>query len=254
MAICTQCGKEIRDDVWTCGVCGTPVAQPTTGGSAGDSAGAEDGAYGSEGYNPYAAQAAADQGAGAYGATLTSYENAPEGMTPYGTPIPQTRPASDGGLSSLTKLVLAGAGVAVLAIVLVWFFALRGGDAGGTQFLGDWQALDTDMGSIVIAKNDGDFEITLVSGQGGEAGPFKGDLQGDELELKFEAADEDDTNEAVAKLLKAFVTGALEDAHLMLSVRGADGHLLMSISGKAANGGDDVKAQAAEYVKRAIGV
>ncbi len=244
MAICGSCGKQVRDDIWTCGFCGAPVAQKA---QAPDDDGGS--AYGTEGYNPYAQAAAADPGAAGYGNATTAYGSTPEGMTPYGTPVPQAAPPSSGGLSSLTKLVLAAAGVAVVVIVLLWFFVLRGGDVGGTQFIGDWQAVDDTTGSLAIAKNEGKFEITLVSTQGSKAGPFKGDLKGDQLELMFEAANEDDTNEAVAKVLKAFVSGALEDAHLLLTVRGADGHLVMSISGKAASGGDEVNAQAAEYVK-----
>ena len=34
MATCANCGKEIRDDVWTCGFCGTPVSKTTSGAAA----------------------------------------------------------------------------------------------------------------------------------------------------------------------------------------------------------------------------
>jgi hypothetical protein len=241
MAICGSCGKEIRDDVWTCGFCGAPVVRR------GSEPAADDSAYGSEGYNPYA-NAGSGTASGGYGTATTSYGDAPEGLTPYGTPLPQAAPPSSGGLSSTTKLVLVGAGVAVVAIVLVWFLAIRGSQIGGDQFVGHWTAVDAKAGSMAIAKDEGHIEITLVSPQGAKAGPFKGDLQGDRLELTFEAANGDDTNKAIAGVLKAYLSGALDDGHLLLTVRDTDGHLVMSISGKAPSG-EDVNAQAAEYVK-----
>jgi hypothetical protein len=54
--------------------------------------------------------------------------------------------------------------------------------------------------------------------------------------------------------MNAYLSGALDDAHLWLVVREADGHLVLSISGKAAGSGDDVNAEAAEYAKSAGGV
>ena len=54
MAICPSCGKEIRDDIWTCGFCGAPVARRRLWKRRRRRA-----PYGSEGYNPYSTEAAA---------------------------------------------------------------------------------------------------------------------------------------------------------------------------------------------------
>jgi len=247
MAICANCGKEIRDDIWTCGFCGAPVAQ----GKADDSS-ADGSAYGSEGYNPYAAAAASDPGSygqPAFGAqTPTSYGSAAEGMTPYGTPLPQTAPASSGGLSQVTKLALIGAVVAIVAIVAVWFFVLRGG-GGGDQFVGTWTATEATAGSLVIEQGDDGLEVTIVGSDKARVGPLKTDLSGEELEVKLEAAGGDETNKAAIDVVAAMFEASVDDFKMSLRLRDSDGHLILSVSGKPKSGGDSETMQVGDYVK-----
>ena len=248
MAICVDCGNEIRDDVWTCGWCGAPVAQSTES----DSSGAESSAYGSEGYNPYAAAAAADPGAygrPAYGARPpTSYGHAAEGMTPYGTPLPQSAPTSSGSLSQLTKLALIGAAVAIVAIVAVWFFVLRGA-GGGDQFLGTWTATQANAGSLLIARGDDDLAVTIVGADGARVGPLKTGLDGDELVIKFEAAGGDETDKAAIEVVGAMFKASVDDFKMSLRLRGSDGHLILSVSGKPKSGGGAQTMQVGDYLK-----
>jgi hypothetical protein len=244
MAICASCGKEIRDDVWACGSCGAPVthAEPD------DTAGEQGSAYGAEGYSPYASQAAASAGMGAYGAATTSYGSAAEGMTPYGTPLPQAAPASSGGLSQVTKLALAGAVVAIVAIVAVWFFVVRG-SGGGDQFLGTWNAVKNGEGGLVIERGDDGLQVSMVGTDQERVGPLKTELSGGDLEIKLEAAGGDEADKAAVDIVRALFEASIEDFKLTLRVRTADGHLLMTVSGKAKTGGSEATVPVTEFVK-----
>lgn len=247
MAICANCGNEIRDDVWTCGSCGAPVAR-----SKADDAGADDSAYGSEGYNPYAAAAAADPGAygpPAFGAQApSSYGSAAEGMTPYGTPLPQTAPASSGGISQVTKLALIGAVVAIVAIVAVWFFVLRG-SGGGDQFVGTWTAIEATTGGLVIEQGDDGIEVTIIGSDKARVGPLKTDLDGDEIEVKLEAAGGDETNKTAIDVVAAMFEASVDDFKMTLRRRESDGHLILNVSGKPRSGGDTQTMPVGEYVR-----
>lgn len=248
MAICTSCGKEIRDDVWTCGFCGTPVAQS----SAGDAEGGEDSAYGAEGYNPYATQAAASSpyGAASYGGQepAAQYGAAPQGMTPYGTPMPQAAPAKSGGLSRTTKLTLVIAAAAVIAIVAVWFFVLRG-QGGGDQFVGTWTAVESGQGGLVIERGDDGLQVSLVGTGKERVGPLKTDLDGDELEIKLEAVGGSDEDKAAVDMVRELFEATVEDFKMVLTFRSADSHLLMTVSGKSKVGGDQTSLPVTEFVR-----
>jgi hypothetical protein len=254
MAICASCGKEIRDDIWTCGYCGAPVAQSSTGAS--DASGGEDSAYGNEGYNPYASQAAASSayGAAAYGGVepgAAGFGAATEGMTAYGTPMPQAKPAKSGGLSSTMKLVLAIAAVAVVAIVAVWFLVLRG-QGGGDQFVGTWTAVSSDQGSLVVKRGDDGLVVTMVGTDKQSVGPLKTDLDGQALEIKLEAVGDDAQQKAAVDMVRALFEATVEDFKMILRVRDADGHLLMNVSGKSKVGGDEATMPVTEFVKAGV--
>lgn len=254
MATCASCGKEIRDDVWTCGFCGAPVAQAP----AHDAGGGEESAYGSEGYNPYAAQAAASSAYGAanYGGVEpgaaqpggAQYGSAPEGMTPYGTPMPQAASAASGGLSQMTKLVLAGAAVTVIAIVAVWFFVLRG-QGGGEQFIGTWTAVQSGQGSLVIERGGGGLQVTMVSADQERVGPLKTDLDGDELEIKLETTGGGGEQEAAVDMVRSLFEAAIDDFKMVLTYRDADSRLVMTVSGKSKSGGDETSMPVGEYAR-----
>lgn len=219
MATCASCGKEIRDNAWTCGQCGAPVIR-AGGGAAGGAPGGAPSAYGyAPGFEPPPAGASAGAPAAAPG----------------------------GGMSRATLVILLVAVVAIVAIVAVWFFFLRT-TPGGQEYLGAWQATDQKTGSMIVAKEDGDFKITMVSPAGAKTGPFKGSLKDDALELKFEAANGDDTNKAAAGFLKSLVEAALQDPQLLLTVNKTDGHLIFTIKGTGPND-TPLSTPAAEYTK-----
>jgi len=229
MATCPSCGKEIRDDIWTCGYCGAPVSK-TGGGAASEGPGG----------------GAASEGPG--GGALSGYGYAP-GFEPRPAGAPASAPAAapGGGLSRTTLMILIAAVVAVVAIVAVWFFFLRT-TPGGQEYLGTWTALDQKTGSMIVAKENGDFKITMVSPTGTKAGPFKGSLKDDALELKLEAANGDKTNKAIASVLKTLYEAALQDPQLLLTVNKSNGYLIFTIKGKGSDG-TPVSAVAAEFTK-----
>ncbi len=210
MAICANCGKEIRDDVWTCGFCGATVAQP------------------------------AAAGPGAPG-------GAAHGTTPYGTPVPQSAPTSSGGLSQVTKLALVGAVVAVVAIVAVWFFVLRG--QGGEQFVGTWTAVENGQGGLVVERGDDGLQVVLLGGGQERVGPLKCELDGDDLEIKLEAAGGSADDKAAVDVVRALFQATVEDFRMVLSVRDADGRLLLTVSGKAKGGGEATTLPPTEFVR-----
>jgi hypothetical protein len=253
MATCPSCGKEIRDDVWTCGSCGAPVAQTP----APDAGGNEESPYGSEGYNPYAAkaEAASAYGAGSYGGVEPpgaqygggQYGAAPQDMTAYGTPTPQAAPARPAGLSQAMKLVLVFAGVALIAIVAVWFFVLR--DGGGDQFIGTWTAVQSGEGDLVIERGDDGIQVSMIGAGKEHIGPLQTHLDGDELEIKLEAVGGDDTDKAAVDMVRALFEATIEDFKMVLRFRSADSRLLMTVSGKSKIGGDQTTMPVTEFVR-----
>ena len=133
MASCASCGKEIRDDDWTCGQCGAPLAR---------------------------AGAAAGSGAG-----LSGYAPSYEPAAAYGTPAsygaPAAAAAANRGLSRTTLTVIIVAAVAVVAILAVWFLFVRG--TGGTSpFLGTWNEPNGGTGAVAIKLRSGDFTVTMT--------------------------------------------------------------------------------------------
>ena len=248
MATCASCGKEIGGDVWTCGSCGAPVAQTT------ETAGAtEESPYGAEGYNPYAAAAAASSpyGAANYGGQEPAggqYGNAPEGMTPYGTPMPQAAPASSGGLSQAMKLALVFAGVAIVAIVAVWFFVLRG-SGGGDQFVGTWTAVKNGEGGLVIERGDDGLQVSMIGADKERVGPLKTDLDGDELGIKLEAVGGSDEDQAAVDIVRKLFEATIEDFKLVLRYRSADSRLLLTVSGKSRAGGEQTTMPVTEFTR-----
>src|SRR5450759_2199528 len=133
MATCASCGKEIRNDDWTCGHCGAPV----TGAGAAAGSGASPSGY-APSYEPQPA---------AYGA--------PEAYGAAAAP-----PLAKGGLSHTTLTIILVAAVAVVAILAVWFFFLRGGSS---PFDGTWNAGAGGMGAIAISGSSDDFKVKTTS-------------------------------------------------------------------------------------------
>lgn len=162
--------------------------------------------------------------------------------TSYAAPAPA---AARGGLSGTTLAVLVVAAVAVVAIIGVWFFLLRGG--GGAQFIGTWTATDGSAGGLVIVKNGSDFEISILGADQQRVGPLKGELHGDELEIRLESAGGDDAEQAAVAVVKAMFEALVEDFELLLTHRSSDDRLLLDVAGEPVAGMQPVPTT--EYVR-----
>ena len=214
MATCGACGKEIRDDDWTCGACGAPV---TRGGAAAGS-GASSSAY-EPAYEPPAEYGAP----AAYGA-----------LAAYGAPA---APAAKGGLSRSTVTVIIVAALAVVAIIAVWFFFVRG--AGGTSpFLGAWNEPNGGTASIVIKKHSGDFEVTM-SGKD-TAGAQKtytipAHLDGSSLTITVDDFLKASGNEEQAAQAKLVFESMIKDFRLVFTLQDPT-HLEMKVEGTVVGG------------------
>jgi hypothetical protein len=160
MATCVTCGHDNPNGAWSCASCGQPLSKGTGGGGGANEA--------SEPVRDH------------------DYYQAP---TIYGTSAPTIPPLGSSGKSdggpSLLKIVLIGGVLAVLAIVAVWFFFLRGaGDAG---LVGAREAIGGDQTTVRIEQSGGDRHIFLDDPKSEQTmGPFKGELKRGKLTMKAE--------------------------------------------------------------------
>jgi hypothetical protein len=156
--------------------------------------------------------------------------------TIYGTsaptipPLASSRKSGDG--PSLLKVVLVGGLLAVLAIVAVWFFFLRGDS--GAAFVGSWTAADDSLGTVRIEQSGGDMHIFFVDAKGGKTvGPYKGEVKGDKLKTKLEYAGDDSAQKAASQAFRELMGAVVDDFGLVFSVSGNS--LMMSIEGDLKN-------------------
>lgn len=250
MAICGHCGAEIRDDIWVCSACGEPVATAIPSGAGRRPAGDAGSAPARTAYGDPAS--AYGGPAGAYGSPASAYDGPATAYggpaSAYGGPSPayggpdggfaQPAPAYGdvslgepllGGKSSSTKaaersrlmkiVVLAGL-VAVIAIVLVWFFALRGEGGGDpTPYLGSWNlqmpsgmpanGIDS-LGVTIVPQGDG-AELTLTL-QGQALGPYTTTVYDNRLVTTMQAAESaSDGQKQAAEMLKNLSGGMIDD-------------------------------------------
>ena len=217
MATCASCGKEIRDDDWTCGNCGAPVTG--TGAPVGSGAGPS-------GYAP-------------------SYEPPADYGAPVAYGAPATPPATRGGLSRTTLTIIIVAALAVVAIIVVWFFFVRG--TGGTSpFLGTWQDTARQDTSVVIKKRSGEFKVTLSAKDA--AGTQKSytipaHLDGSNLVITVDDFLKATDNEEQAAQAKAMFETLIMDFRLVFTLNDPT-HLKMAVEGTAVGG--SVAAQASQ--------
>jgi hypothetical protein len=168
MAECPSCKAPLKDGDWTCGQCGAPVA------GAGMAAAPDAGDY----HETYG------RGAGAPADTYGS-------STSWGDPHPAAGSAaaapSSAGSSGLLRLVLIIGVIAILAIVLVWFFVLRGPTTTGEEFVGTWTAsTQTGIATATIAKTDDAFTVTISGSQQGQKVAVPAHLDGKDLVITLD--------------------------------------------------------------------
>jgi hypothetical protein len=206
MATCPSCGTEIKEGDWVCGRCGAPVAGATGDGPPAQSHGAiASDPYGyAPGFEPQPAAAGAAAPAG-------------KGMS----------------RTLLTVLVLAG--VALIAVVAIWFFFLRGNSS---PFDGTWNASATSMGAIAISGSGHDFKIKITgkdaSGET-KSTVVPAHMEGADLVVTVDDFIKATGDKARAAQLKAAFETLIKDFRLVFSLQDAT-HLKFSVEGTLANG------------------
>jgi hypothetical protein len=159
MAECPSCDAPLKDGDWTCGTCGAPAGETTASTAGGGLDYGAPGAY---------------SGPGEWG------------------PEHQPRPASaetpaSAGASGLLKLVLVGGAVAIVAVVLVWFFVLRGPTATGEEFLGGWTASTRQgIATVVVTQEEEAFSVTMSGNDQDQKVTVPARLEGAELVITMD--------------------------------------------------------------------
>jgi hypothetical protein len=206
MATCSQCGREIHDDAWVCGLCGAP-ATPVGSGPV------------SEGHYEYAS---ADAGAGDY----TSSRYVPGAPLIAGGAHPRT-----GRSSRLIWVVGVGGLAAVLAIVLVWFFVLHD-PATGVGLAGTWRTATADATEVIISAKGSGYELSIANKDGKSIGPFVTQMVDGNLTTSFEAAaGSDDKQQAAAALFKQIMGSVYQGFTMVFSHRASDDALVLTLQG-----------------------
>jgi|GEM_PF-3348351 len=198
---------------------------------------------------PLGTPAVATSGAGALD-SVGALESTGTPSLAHGT-LPSTAPAKERTGISHAVLIAAVLGIAaVVAVVAVWFFVLRGGPGGDlTPFVGDWQLTvpgATVTQTMVIEDADGEGQL-LFDVQGQRAGPYKLEFDGDRLVTSFEPTDDasEEQKQAAEMIRSAF--GSMVDDFRMVFVPGADADsLTMTVEGEMKGAGTmgDLSGQA----------
>jgi hypothetical protein len=197
MARWPSCDAPLKDGDWTCGACGAPAA----------AAGVAAAPRPQEDYLPeYRAQPAA------------------------------AGPAKSGSSGAL-RLVLIAAAIAIVAVVAVWFFALRGPTTTGDEFVGTW-TLSTQSGiaTTTIAKTGDVFAVTLSGSQQGQKVAVPAHLDGLDLVITLEDFSKL-AGEADADRLKDALKALAGDFRMVFSSVDA-GDLSLRIVGTSPSGQD----------------
>jgi hypothetical protein len=210
MAECPSCNAPLKDGDWTCGSCGAPVA---------------------------GADMAAAPGVGDYHADYSSGAVAERASydEPAAWNAEQQSAAPTAARSGPLKLVLLIGVVAVLAIVLVWFFLLRGPATTGEEFLGTWTATtQKGIATAVIAEKGDAFSVALSGSQADQKVTVPAHLDGAELVVTMDDFSQI-AGEANAERFKETLKALAGDFKLVFSSVDAT-HLDLRIVGTSASG------------------
>jgi hypothetical protein len=211
MATCSECGREIHDDAWVCGLCGAPVtageSTPDTG-SQYEYAEAVPGDYTSSQYVP-------------------------------GAPVTAGAAPSRAGHSQLIWVVGLAGLVAVLAIVLVWFFVLRGPGA-GVGFAGTWRTTTADATEVIISAKAGGYELSIANKGDKSIGPFITHMVNGNLTTSLEAtAASSDKQKAAAALFKQIMGNVYQGFTMIFTQRSSDDTLVLTLQGMPSTAGQE---------------
>jgi len=203
MATCPSCGTQTKEGDWVCGHCGAPVA----GVAEGDPA--PQGAQDPYGYAP--------------------------GFEPRPAAAGDATPASGHGISRTLLTVLVLAGVAVIAIIAVWFFFLRGGSS---PFDGTWNASGSSTGAITISGSGSDFKLRFA---GTDASGAKkstvvpAHMDGADLVVTVDDFIKASGDQAQTARLKAAFELLIKDFRLVFTLQDPT-HLKFTVEGTLTNG------------------
>ena len=221
MAECPSCSAPLKDGDWTCGVCGAPVAG--AGMAAAPGGGDYHAAYGGAVVEPAYGARPAYGGPGEWG---LEHRPQPAAGAPAAT-----------GSSGLLKLVLVIGVVAILAIVLVWFFVLRGPATTGEEFLGTWTATTQQgIATIAVTQQDDALSVTISGNEQGQTITVPAHLDGTDLVITVDDFSQM-AGEANAEAFKATLQALAGDFEMIFSSVDAT-HLDLRIVGSAPSGQD----------------
>lgn len=213
MAECPSCNAPIKDGDWTCGQCGTPVAGADMPPAAGQ--------YGG--------------GTTAYSAAATPAYGGPGQWAPEYQPQPAA-PAAEGSGGLLRLVVVAGV-IAIIAIVLVWFFMLRGPATTGEEYLGAWTA-STEQGiaTIQVADDGEALSVTMTGSRSDQRITVPAHLDGENLVITMDDFSQI-AGEENAEAFKTTLQALAGDFRMVFSSVDAT-HLDLRIVGTAPGGED----------------
>jgi hypothetical protein len=216
MAKCPNCDAPLKDGDWTCGACGAPVA------SGGTAAGSGDADY-------HASYGGSGSSGGVYGAS-SQEEYLPEYRT-------QPAAAAKQGSSSTLRLVLIFAAIAIVAVVAVWFFVLRGPTTTGEEFVGSWTATTPNgIATAVVVKQADAFTVKLGGSQQGQSVTVPAHLDGKDLVITLDDFSKM-AGEAYADQMKDALKALAGDFRMVFTSVDA-GNLSLRIVGTSPSGDD----------------
>jgi hypothetical protein len=215
MTECPSCHAQVKDGDWTCGACGTPV--------------------GGAGTPPAYGAGAAYGGEPAYGGS-PSY-GGPGRWEPEHAARPATPAPAAARSSRLLKRVVVGAAVAIIAIVLVWFFLLRAPATSGEEFLGVWTAPSAQGITTLTVETAGDaFSVTMTGSRAGQTVTVPAHVDGGDLVITMDDFSEIAGQEN-AEAFKAMLEALAGDFTMVFSSVDAT-HVDLRVVGTSPSGDD----------------
>jgi hypothetical protein len=212
VAVCRECGRQVRDDAWVCGLCGAPLTHKLSTSS-----------VPSDGY--------------ASPPSASGHQGPPSGRERAAASATFAGMAAASGRSP-RRILLVGifGAVAVLAIVLVWLVALR--DGSGTGFVGTWQAKSSQTTRVIIQRSSDAYQLSLTGTDGRTFGPFTATVEGSKLSTRLDPIPGASAQvRAAATLFKALFGNTGQEFTMVFTYRPQDDTLLLSIAGVAATAG-----------------
>ncbi len=125
--------------------------------------------------------------------------------------------------------------LAILAIVLVWFFVLRGSATTGEEFLGAWTAATQQgIATIDVAQTDDAFSVTITGNDESQKITVPAHLDGTDLVITMDDFSQI-AGEGNAEAFKATLEALAGDFKMVFSSVDAT-HLDLRIVGEATSG------------------